>query len=517
MASILVVGGAGYVGSSAAAYLRRAGHEVHILDDLSTGFREAVYAAECDRFIMGRAGDRHLVSQICEQYGYDAAFYFAARTIVSESFEKKDEYYEVNVNELKNFGEIFGAYAKANKRECVIVYSSSCSVYGIPERGVPEKSPLSEDTPFKPNHPYGETKLEAEKVLEKISSKFPLRVVSLRYFNAAGCLDRMVGEMHDPETHLIPTLLRAGLHKETVSIYGDKWATRDGTCERDYIHVEDLARAHIAAFERAGSFPKRFEAFNLGTGRGTTVKEMVEAATKELGMPIATQVREPRAGDPPSLVANPGRAKELLGFTARHGLQTILRSALAWERERLNLRPAVFLDRDGTINDDPGYLSDPKHMKLLPAVGSALFRLQKEGYKLIVISNQSGVGRGLIAREMLPKINAELDRQLAEFKVKLDHYELCVHHPDQNCECRKPKPKLILDAARKLRIDLSRSFMVGDKVSDLGAGRAAGVRGVALVRTGDGKRSEKEISQSDADFVGDKLADVAVWIASQQV
>lgn len=176
------------------------------------------------------------------------------------------------------------------------------------------------------------------------------------------------------------------------------------------------------------------------------------------------------------------------------------------------MRQAVFLDRDGTINDDPGYVSEPDQMKLFPQSGEALALLQSHGFELVVVSNQSGVGRGMFPAERLALIHDRLNALLAEHGVRLEHFELCLHHPDERCECRKPHPKLIRDAAARLGIDLGRSFMIGDRPADLGAGRNAGCGGVALVRTGFGAGTERELKPGQADFVGDHLLDVARWV-----
>lgn len=177
-------------------------------------------------------------------------------------------------------------------------------------------------------------------------------------------------------------------------------------------------------------------------------------------------------------------------------------------------KKAIFLDRDGTINEDPGYLSRPEQMILLPQVGQGLRLLKDSGYELVVVSNQSGVGRGLIAEDALPKIHERLQNLLQPFGVQIDHFELCFHHPDQNCDCRKPKPKLLLDASRRLGVQLDQSYMVGDKISDIEAGQNAGCRGSALVRTGEGLKTEKNLRPSLAPhFIGDHLAEVARWIA----
>jgi D-glycero-D-manno-heptose 1,7-bisphosphate phosphatase len=180
------------------------------------------------------------------------------------------------------------------------------------------------------------------------------------------------------------------------------------------------------------------------------------------------------------------------------------------------VKRAVFLDRDGTLNEDPGYLAHPEQLILLPEVGEALAKLKNLGFKLVVVSNQSGVGRGLVTEKDLTLIHERLDELLSKWSVKIDRFELCTHLPEDGCECRKPKPKLILDAAHALKIDVSQSYMVGDKVSDMGAGRTAGCRGQILVRTGMGKESEKMLKPGEASFIADSLVDAANWIQAQE-
>jgi len=177
---------------------------------------------------------------------------------------------------------------------------------------------------------------------------------------------------------------------------------------------------------------------------------------------------------------------------------------------------AVFLDRDGTLNEDPGYINDPDKMKLLPGVGPALRSLKDAGFLLVVVSNQSGVGRGIISPEVLPRIHARMDELLAASGVRIDHYSLCTHRPEEGCPCRKPSPKLILDAAQAYGIDPGRSYMVGDKIVDLEAGKNAGVRAVALVRTGHGLETEASHGAL-AEFIGNDLAAVASWIRAQEI
>ncbi len=177
---------------------------------------------------------------------------------------------------------------------------------------------------------------------------------------------------------------------------------------------------------------------------------------------------------------------------------------------------AVFLDRDGTLNDDPGYLNNPAQVKLFPGVGEALSLLKRAGYLLIVISNQSGVGRGLIQVEAIPKIHARFNELLAPWSVKIDAFGLCFHLPTENCECRKPKPKLILDIAEIQNINISESYFVGDRASDLAAGVAAGCKEVILVKTGDGAKTILERKEGDAAFIGDSLLQIANWILSRE-
>mgnify|MGYP001577142136 CR=1 FL=1 len=179
-------------------------------------------------------------------------------------------------------------------------------------------------------------------------------------------------------------------------------------------------------------------------------------------------------------------------------------------------RRAVFLDRDGTINEDPGYLNEPEQLQLLPSVGEALVELKKAGFLLVVVSNQSGVGRGLITKHTLSLIHGRLNMMLEKWSVRIDHYESCIHMPEDHCECRKPKPKLIFDSANKLNIDISASYLIGDKLSDLMAGRNAGCKGVVLVRTGEGLATESHLLSGEADFIGDSLLASIRWILSQE-
>jgi histidinol-phosphate phosphatase family protein len=332
-----------------------------------------------------------------------------------------------------------------------------------------------------------------------------------------------VGEWHEPETHLIPRILKAALADEPVEVYGTDYPTPDGTAVRDYIHVSDLAQAHEAAMMRligrVSEDQGSFEAFNLGSANGFSVKQMIDACERAIGRKIQRVEKPRRAGDPPRLVGDSTLARKVLGFSPpADSLDRIFASAWKWEQGLADViggREAVFLDRDGTINDDPGYLSHPDQMQLLPDVGPALASLQNAGYKLVIVSNQSGVGRGIIERDNLPRIHARMEELLKPHGVRIAHYGLCIHRPEEDCECRKPKAKLITDTARALGVDVARSFMVGDKHSDLIAGHTAGCRASILVRTGQGADTESSLKPGEATFIADSLPGAAKWILAQ--
>jgi UDP-glucose 4-epimerase len=482
------------------------GHRVWVLDDLSTGHREQVLA---HGFTQARAGDRAAVAALLRAEKFDCVMHFAAKALVGESVREPEMYFENNVAQTERLlDEVLNAGIRR------LIFSSTCAVFGA----VGDQA-IDEELPKQPINPYGESKLRAERLLEKLARERGLQAVVLRYFNAAGAEPGgRVGEWHDVETHLIPLVQKAALAGQPVRIFGQDYPTEDGTCVRDYVHVTDLARAHEAAMHRLlGSDGKgRFEAFNLGSEHGYSVRQVLDVCTKALGRAIASVVEPRRAGDPPRLVANSAKARRELGFKVELGLEEIVRSAWAWEQKHHARAKAVFLDRDGTINEDPGYLSDPAKLKLLPGVDRALARLRQAGFKLVVISNQSGVNRGIIPAGMLEQVHARLSELLAPAGGGIDRFELCVHRPDENCECRKPKPRLILDATQALGLDLSRSYMVGDKLSDLQAGRAAGCSASALVRTGDGARTERENTAPAADFTGDSLTEVVDWILARE-
>lgn len=329
MANILVVGGAGYIGSTCSVLLRDRGHNVWVLDDLSTGHRELVNAQD---FFQGKAGDQTLVEKICSTIQIDCVMHFAAKAIVSESFVKRDAYIENNVTQTEN---LVSALMDAGIRR--FVFSSTCAVYGHPEQ-----LPVREEAPKRPISPYGESKLMAENVLERFARK-GLQSVALRYFNACGAESKLrVGEWHEEETHLIPNILKSFKRDEPVRIFGNDYATHDGTCIRDYVHVEAISLAHISAMERLLAMPDQgvFEAFNLGSEKGNSVLEVMSACEKRVGEQISKEFVERRQGDPPELFADATKAKQVLSFSTRdYSLEKIVDSAFAWEEKLAELQP----------------------------------------------------------------------------------------------------------------------------------------------------------------------------------
>lgn len=509
MAKVLVVGGAGYVGSAACAWLLDQGHSVWVLDDLSTGHREFLLKEEMG-FTHAQAGDSEAVRDLLKRESFDCAMHFAAKSLVAESVQKPELYFQNNVIQTRILLE--NLLAGGVRR---FIFSSTCAIFGDPGSHL-----MNESCPKSPLNPYGETKLKAEEILQEFARERGLQAIALRYFNASGAEPQArVGEWHEPETHLIPRILAAAQEGVPIDVYGTDYPTPDGTCIRDYIHVWDLARAHGAAMERLLKSAEggRFEAFNLGSENGYSVREMITECEKVTGIRLKVREAARRPGDPPRLVADSTLARQVLGFQVEHSLESILSSAWYWEQKRQGkLKKAVFLDRDGTLNEDPGYISHPDQAKLLPQVGEALAKLKGAGFQLIVISNQSGVGRGWIQKEVLPLIHDRIHELLSPWQVRIDHYELCFHRPDENCICRKPKPHLIWEAARKLKIDLSVSYMVGDRQSDLQVGRNAGCRASVLVRTGDGRKAENELIPGEAAFIGNSLLEAVDWILDQE-
>jgi UDP-glucose 4-epimerase len=319
---IVVTGGAGYIGSHMVKLLADRGDKVTVLDDLSTGHADAVRSA---KLVRGDIADVSLTSRVLKEHRTEAVVHFAASSLVAESVADPLKYYSRNVA-----GTV--ALLKAMRDASVekLVFSSTAAVYGNPQR-----LPIDEDHPKEPTNPYGSSKLAIERMLAECSAAYGTRAVSLRYFNAAGADARAgLGERHDPETHLIPLVLRAAAKGTPVSVFGTDYPTRDGTCVRDYIHVADLCDAHVRALDWLSAH-RRYDCFNLGNGDGATVLEVIEAARRVTGKEIRVHKARRRPGDPASLVADATKAKRVLGWQpARADIESIVRDAWEFEQRR---------------------------------------------------------------------------------------------------------------------------------------------------------------------------------------
>jgi UDP-glucose 4-epimerase len=321
---ILVTGGAGYIGSHTVALLRRRGVPVVVVDNLSSGHCEAV--PRDVPLLVADVGDREAVTAFLREHEIDGIIHFAARIQVGESVANPRLYYAGNIGATI---QLLDAALDCGVERFIL--SSTAAVYGTPT-----EVPIVEEHPQKPINPYGETKLAIEKMLASYDHAYGMKYAALRYFNAAGA-DREsgLGERHDPETHLIPIVLQAALGERThITVYGRDYDTKDGTCVRDYIHVNDLATAHVAALEhleRGGESG----AFNLGTGHGYSVAEVIAVAERVTGRRIPVEYGERRAGDPPVLVASPARAEAVLGWKpTRSSLDSIVEDAWNFTRGR---------------------------------------------------------------------------------------------------------------------------------------------------------------------------------------
>lgn len=322
--AILVTGGTGYIGSVTVEMLRAQGRQVVVLDNLAYGHKQALF--DETPFYEGGIGDTELVKEIVARHDVKACVHFAAFAYVGESVEKPALYYENNVAQGMR---LLDALIASNVKR--VVFSSTCATYGEPQF-----IPLTEEHPQQPTNPYGASKLFMERIMKDYDHAYGLRFVALRYFNAAGATEKC-GEDHSPETHLIPLVLSAAQGKRPhISVFGDDYPTPDGTCLRDYIHVADLADAHLAALdylEKGGEST----AINLGNGQGYSVLEVIEAAREVTGCKIEVKIEPRRAGDPSRLIADATKAREVLGWQPRYpSLKEIIGTAWKWHESHPN-------------------------------------------------------------------------------------------------------------------------------------------------------------------------------------
>jgi UDP-glucose 4-epimerase len=325
---LLVTGGAGYIGSVVAALLLGRGHEVTVLDSLERGHAAAIPAGA--EFVQAELTDPAAVRAAIEP-GYDAALHFAALALVGESIAHPERYWAVNVCGTRN---LLDALRETGCDR--LVFSSTCATYGTPDR-----VPIDETAPTSPQSPYGTSKLAVDTMISDEAAAHGLNAVSLRYFNVAGASGGL-GEDHEPETHLIPNVLRAALgQRDRVDVLGTDYPTRDGTAIRDYVHVEDLAEAHVLALEGGG--PGQHRIYNLGSGDGYSVREVIETARSVTGVDIPVRETDRRPGDPPELVASSAKICAELGWEPHKDLEAMIEDAWTWHQAH----PAGYADLEG--------------------------------------------------------------------------------------------------------------------------------------------------------------------------
>ena len=316
---ILVVGGAGYIGSHTARVLRKAGLDVLIYDNLSTGFE---FLAKGFELVVGDVHDSAKLIEAVKRT--DAVMYFAANHYVGESMVNPRKYYRNNVE-----GGLSLLNTVVDAKKKVLIFSSTCSVYGAPS-----KMPITEDDPRTPVNPYGVSKLFFEQALESYEPAYGVRYASLRYFNAAGADESgEIGECHDPEPHLVPLALAAAAGKGELQVFGTDYPTPDGTCIRDYTNVVDLAEAHVIALQHLLAGKPSFTV-NLGTGQGSSVKEVIATVEEVTGRKVPTKIVPRRPGDPPALVADPTRALQVLNWKTKRSLRDSVSTAWKWMQNR---------------------------------------------------------------------------------------------------------------------------------------------------------------------------------------
>ena len=324
--NVLVVGGAGYIGSHCVRQLIAAGHRPVVLDNLAYGHRKAV--AQEIPFYAANLGDTPTVLNILRQEKIELVMHFAAFCYVGESVTAPVKYYENNVVATLH---LLDAMLQAGVKK--FVFSSTCATFGVPER-----LPMTEDLPQAPINPYGQTKLDVENMLKALSTAHGLSFAAFRYFNAAGAAeDGTIGEDHNPETHLIPLAIQVATGKRAnLQIFGTDYPTPDGTCLRDYVHVDDLSRAHIAVFDKLATPGARFF-YNLGTGKPFSVREIIQAVEKITGKKVPVIESPRRAGDPPALFADSSQAKKELGWTPKFmDAESVIATAWKWHQSHPN-------------------------------------------------------------------------------------------------------------------------------------------------------------------------------------
>ena len=324
--NVLVVGGAGYIGSHCVRQLIAAGHRPVVLDNLAYGHRKAV--AQEIPFYAANLGDTPTVLNILRQEKIELVMHFAAFCYVGESVTAPVKYYENNVVATLH---LLDAMLQAGVKK--FVFSSTCATFGVPER-----LPMTEDLPQAPINPYGQTKLDVENMLKALSTAHGLSFAAFRYFNAAGAAeDGTIGEDHNPETHLIPLAIQVATGKRAnLQVFGTDYPTPDGTCLRDYVHVDDLSRAHIAVFDKLATPGARFF-YNLGTGKPFSVREIIQAVEKITGKKVPVIESPRRAGDPPALFAASSKAKKELGWTPKFmDAESVIATAWKWHQSHPN-------------------------------------------------------------------------------------------------------------------------------------------------------------------------------------
>jgi UDP-glucose-4-epimerase GalE len=321
--NILVTGGAGYIGSHACKILKKNGFNPIALDNLSNGHKEAVLFGP---FEFGDVQDRDFLCKVFQKYKPVAVMHFAAFIYVGESVEDPEKYYQNNVFATLNLLNVMREFAVKN-----IIFSSTCAVYGTPDI-----LPVSEKTSTNPINPYGRSKLFAEKILQDFQSAYGINFIALRYFNACGAsVDGEIGARHNPETHIIPIVIKAALGEtDSITINGDDYQTKDGTCIRDYVHVEDLAEAHLKALNFLLQKKQIFsigEIFNIGIGRGFSVKEIIDVVKKVSGKEFIVKVGPRREGDAAEIMADNSKIKNVLGWQPKHtSLEEMVKTAYDW-------------------------------------------------------------------------------------------------------------------------------------------------------------------------------------------